>query len=958
MYRRFPQFGARAFPTLWLTAILFAASPAYAVDAEVDLLQQQISELRGEGRYEEASVLAKRVERFYIGDLHTLPWQIEDTRHLIETLEVAAAMASNDRERLQRADHLAIDAESLWKHGDYEACREAHEERVAIMTDLFDAGHADVIDSMIMLALTHWKMGRHAMGESIVAEAIDLAREHRGRDNPLVGRALNVHGLCCMAQSKFDLAGPSYRAALELLQVQLGPKHTDIAACLNNLGALSGELGDWIRAEAYYKLSLAMNRELLGDDNLKVARGMHNLGFAYMGRGDYLSAVAHLENALELRVRHLGDHHPDVGLTTQILAQVYTSMGDREKGHALCKRALDIRIASFGENHPLVAWNYRDLSGYELFFGNLERAEEYAGKALAFYEESDERMEYARGLMFAGRVAMARGDFDTAESAWKLAVQKAQEGGGANSGSYLAGYAQLRALQGDHDDAIRILTAAASDFEQQRLINTNARRRSKVSNPYRLLASEYLRVGRNEDAWPALERSLGRAMIDQLSESAGHEEGWVHSLASVQQALESNVAVVGWLDVLATQNGLPAAAWAYVIRDHGPVEWTPLIDDVDELQMERALYRATKLPITPRAPNFRESLRFAAAWPTRLTDTQRIDAAANALWRERVEPIERYLAGVDRLVVIQSRAMAGLPVDALIDDNGKTLCERFEITHAVSATAFRWHYDHRRGRDSIDSGLLVGAPPFSEAHLKEAQVAMAPVLDATVLRSALGGNAEALSLLPALPESRTEVNEIAAMLSAPTVLVGRAASEDAINGFARAGQLGQYDVLHFATHAIVDPYVPDVSALILSQVDLPDPITAESDETLTDGMLSVSEIFDQWDLDADLVTLSGCQTAVGRYVAGEGYEGFAHAFFYAGAQSVLVSLWDVDDTATRMLMTRFYENLTGKRDGIKMTKAGALREAKLWLRHYEQDGYRPFAHPAYWASFILVGDPS
>ena len=134
-------------------------------------------------------------------------------------------------------------------------------------------------------------------------------------------------------------------------------------------------------------------------------------------------------------------------------------------------------------------------------------------------------------------------------------------------------------------------------------------------------------------------------------------------------------------------------------------------------------------------------------------------------------------------------------------------------------------------------------------------------------------------------------------------------------------------------------------------------------ERVHDGVLTAREIVREWDLAADLVTLSACGTALGREAGGEGHIGLAHAFFQAGARSLLVSLWKVEDSATSLLMRRFYENRAGRRgeipSGPPMAKADALREAKLWLREYtDESGRRPYHHPFYWSAFVLMGDRS
>src|SRR5262245_32163459 len=124
-------------------------------------------------------------------------------------------------------------------------------------------------------------------------------------------------------------------------------------------------------------------------------------------------------------------------------------------------------------------------------------------------------------------------------------------------------------------------------------------------------------------------------------------------------------------------------------------------------------------------------------------------------------------------------------------------------------------------------------------------------------------------------------------------------------------------------------------ATIPSQVDLPDKLRQSlAGKKVYDGKLDVGEILDTWKLDADLVTLSACQTALGQEGRGEGLLGFSQALLSRGARSVVLSLWRVDDTATALLMERFYQNWLGKRPGLEkpMARAEALREAKAWLR--------------------------
>ena len=195
---------------------------------------------------------------------------------------------------------------------------------------------------------------------------------------------------------------------------------------------------------------------------------------------------------------------------------------------------------------------------------------------------------------------------------------------------------------------------------------------------------------------------------------------------------------------------------------------------------------------------------------------------------------------------------------------------------------------------------------------------------------------------------------------------------------------------------MIDEAIPQRSAVILTQTGLPDPLEQVlHQKPVFDGRLSVREIQRGWQLKAELVTLSACETALGPEAGGEGFVGFTQALLMSGARSVCLSLWKVDDTATALLMQRFYANVLGRRTGLSqpLPKAQALAEAKTWLRGLTRgEGAKlaaspsggearskgvktrdeaapgldvfagpgnehPYAHPYYWAAFVLVGDP-
>ena len=154
---------------------------------------------------------------------------------------------------------------------------------------------------------------------------------------------------------------------------------------------------------------------------------------------------------------------------------------------------------------------------------------------------------------------------------------------------------------------------------------------------------------------------------------------------------------------------------------------------------------------------------------------------------------------------------------------------------------------------------------------------------------------------------------------------------------ARGDELAGFRYVLLATHCIADGVRPLQSAIILSRTNRPDPTQPLLDGKPTfDGRLSAEEVLRDWRLDAELVTLSGCRSGLGKPEIGEGFIGFSQSFLLAGSRSVCVSLWKTDDGATALLMSRFHANLLGARDDSSrrgaMGKAEALAEAKTWLR--------------------------
>ena len=187
-----------------------------------------------------------------------------------------------------------------------------------------------------------------------------------------------------------------------------------------------------------------------------------------------------------------------------------------------------------------------------------------------------------------------------------------------------------------------------------------------------------------------------------------------------------------------------------------------------------------------------------------------------------------------------------------------------------------------------------------------------------------------------MPYTREEAGAIIAFAQEAQRL--EALDFDASRARALSPDIGDYRIVHFATHGLLNSRHPELSGVVLSLVD--------EHGALQDGFLRLDDIYNM-KLGADLVVLSACRTALGKDVKGEGLVGLTRGFMYAGAPRVVASLWDVKDAATAELMKRFYRGML--KEGLR--PAAALRAAQISM---SQD--KRWEAPYYWAGFVLQGE--
>jgi CHAT domain-containing protein len=187
-----------------------------------------------------------------------------------------------------------------------------------------------------------------------------------------------------------------------------------------------------------------------------------------------------------------------------------------------------------------------------------------------------------------------------------------------------------------------------------------------------------------------------------------------------------------------------------------------------------------------------------------------------------------------------------------------------------------------------------------------------------------------------LPFTRTEGDRILSLI--PNTQSRSAFDFAANRTTATSPELSQYQIVHFATHGILNSQNPELSGVVLSLVD--------ETGTPQNGFLRLNDIFNL-NLPAELVVLSACETGLGKEIKGEGLVGLTRGFMYAGSPRVLVSLWSVADEGTSVLMTRFYKKMLQE----NLQPVAALRAAQLEMLQDPQ-----WKSPYYWAAFTLQGE--
>lgn len=779
-----------------------------------------------------------------------------------------------------------------------------------------------------------------------------------------------------------DAALASNRQVLEL-QRALGDRRGE-ARTLSNLGVLYGDLGEFGQALESYTPALALFRQT--GDRLWEAALLQNRGAAYYGLGDFRRALADLEQALAIR-REAGDRNGEV-LTEISIGHVHVQRGETGTALDLARRAAGVASAAGDRRGEMLA---------RLLVAKVNLA---AGEPAAALAELSQALDLARLLEDRLDEATIRQLTGQAHLALRQPEKAAQVLGEA---------VDLARVVKDQERLIESLTALAraerrldrpaearSHVEEAlRLIETS---RTTATDPD--LRASFLAAQRSafelaigllmdldrqqpghgfaEEALAVSERAHARSLLDLLQEAhADVREGVAPGLRDRERGLlvRLNAKAGQQADLLSR----PATAER---RRAAEGEIQAVLDELDqiagEIRKSSPRYAALTQPPLATSAEIRglldgESLLLEYSlgeersflWAVdqssvtgfELPPRARIEAAARAVYdrlavlspedhkleqaaarlsRMVLGPVAGKLGklgklGKRRLIIVADGELQYVPFGVL--SNPESLLVRHEIVNAPSASTVALERQLADRAAAPGAVAVLADPVFGPDDPR-----VAPRGRKTPTAGAARRSAEpspGASFLR-LPWTRREADAIAAVAPADRSLF--ALGFQASRATALSPELSGYRIVHFATHGIIDSRTPALSGLMLSRV-------SERGQPL-EGFLGLRDIYNLR-LGADLVVLSGCETALGKEVRGEGLVGLTQGFLYSGARQVMASLWRIEDRATAELMSRFYRSLLV--DG--RPPAAALRQAQLAIRDDKR-----WRSPYYWSGFVLQGD--
>ena len=887
-----------------------------------------------------------------LGILLRASGDLESAEHYLDRgLELCRRLAPESPEL---GDILNSLGNLAWVRGDLDRAGTFHSRALEIRRRLLP----DSLD--VAKSLTNLGNVTHSTGDLATSEVYfrDAARINEALAPGSLQSSTALHNLAAVLTERGDFAAAQElnRRVLEIATA-VAPEGLEVALSLSNIAAIDIDRADLASAQSHLERALAIYERLI-PGGIESTGALCNLGEITLGTEDLDLSEEYVRRCLEIREK-LEPRGMETARAHRQVGKLAAKRGEWEVAEREYRLALAIqdRLAPGGVQVATTLYNLGELA-FER--SEIRDSEELHGRALAIRRRlQPDSLQEAHSLHAFARVALTRGDPGTALARQRQAVEALEAQGERLGGRQLTRAEFAAAYQSFYQDIVGLLLELDRPEEAFHFVE-----RSRARTLLAMLAERDLDLGAAIPSDLEADRRRTMAEYDSVQDRLGKldpvaDNGELDRLLARQRELQARFARVknevrkrsprvaalryprpltleetrreldpgtlllsyfiaqesGWLFVVRPADRRPGAA-----NDHRPgLEVHPLPIGRQELAQRISVFRSLI-----------ERGRDGTVDAALILQSQRLCGLLT----------DPALAGAapERLLISADGALHTLPFGALTcrppgADETRFLAEWIPCHKVISATVYR---ELRRARRERVGDRPLRLVAFGDPELGTSALAGSGILQDPRLRSALASQRG--RSLGALPHSREEVSAIAELYGERArVYVGAAATEERVKEVA-----GNTDILHLACHSIVDERSPLNSALVLK---LDDSWALGVDN----GLLQAWEIFEKLRLDADLVALSACETALGKEAGGEGLMGLARAFQFAGARSILASLWRVSDRSTTELMKRFYRRL---KDGE--AKDEALRAAQLDLIRGRAGATA--AAPFHWAGFELIGD--
>jgi CHAT domain-containing protein/Tfp pilus assembly protein PilF len=693
-------------------------------------------------------------------------------------------------------------------------------------------------------------------------------------------------------------------------------------AILNNIAGIYANENQRDRALSLYREALAIARQI--GDRAEEANILGNIGSQYLNQQKLEQALDYYQQGLSL-AREVSDRQI-IAILTANLGTTYQNLGQWDKARQNFNQALEInrQLGNFGKA-TFVLFGLATLDRQQ---GDLEMALERIEEALNEIEDvrSQVNSEQLRSLFFAEKQDYYELYIDILMELHQRHPDKGYDIKAFEASEAARARSLLEILNETQADIRAGVDPQLLDRETEIKAQLDARERQRIE--LLALGDPRQQVGKIESEIARLLEEYNAVLADIRANSpryAALTQPQPLSLEQIQREVLDDETIL----------------LEYFLGGARSYLWVVTNDRIASYEL------ASRETIEQQARIFSQALTD----PRYRFNTERIQGVGAELSETILAPVAEEL-GDRRLLVVGDGALQYVPFAALPHPNRTgdrfatppayrpvLLIEEHEIVTLPSASTLALLRRDFGGRAIAPKRLAIFADPVFSATDERVVTGRRPTVeeDNSLTTALLERSARMAGVdFARLPYTRSEAEAILSLV-APNQR--EAAFDFEVNkNSATSDRLSQYQIIHFATHGILNSEQPELSGLVLSLV--------EPDGDVQNGFLRLHEVYNL-NLQAELVVLSACETGLGRQIRGEGIVGLTRGFMYAGAKRVAVSLWSVDDRATADLMVRFYRQMLGG----DRAPAAALRAAQLELLNSEE-----WRSPYYWAAFGIQGE--